>query len=324
MTRTVFLLTALAAAAAGQSTLLDLSVQSGGQNAVTVAPGATVPYAILGTLTNAQNEGLAMFSLDLGFTGGPLAPALAPVSGTMVNFNRPLGFTNPAGFGGTPSGGGLLQVGGAQNTIASTFAPVPTGAVVTGVAWPGQAATLVSGSLVAPSQVGTYVLTVGNVFANVIKQGETGVPFWKVSASGAGAVTPLTVSVRALSGDVASLSIATPGVQTLSLDAGGANAFRIFFLLGTISGTSPGIPLANGTTIPLNYDPYLQYTFDYPNGPILANSAGLLNAQGRATSWFVLPPGLPPEAASLTLHHAFVLLFPLDFASNPEVLDIAP
>jgi hypothetical protein len=242
----------------------------------------------------------------------------------MVNFNRPLGFTNPAGYGGTVLAGGLVQVGGAQNTIANTLAAIPTGSVVTGVAWPGTPETLVSGTLNAPAQPGTYVLSTANLFANVIRQGETGVPFWHVEPAGAGTNTPLMISVEALSANVGSLSISALGTQVLSLDAGLQNAGRLYFLLGTAGGTSPGIPLLSGIVIPLNYDVYFQYTLDFPNGLILQGSLGLLDAQGRGTCTFILPAALPPQAAALTLHHAFVLLFPLNFASNAVSLDIDP
>ena len=46
----------------------------------------------------------------------------------------PAGVNNPQGFGGVPGPGGLLQVGGGQNTLNNSFGPYPVGAVTTGVA----------------------------------------------------------------------------------------------------------------------------------------------------------------------------------------------
>ena len=113
----------------------------------------------------------------------------------MTSFDRPLGLTNPAGFGGTVVAGKLVQVGGAQNTIANTFAPYPNGSVVVDVAQIGQALTLVAGSLTAPLTPGTYTLSTTAVVANVIRQGETGIPFWRVDRALPGTLTPLTVIV---------------------------------------------------------------------------------------------------------------------------------
>jgi hypothetical protein len=185
----------LVAAAPSFATNLNLSVQSGGSNTVPALPGAVVNYSVVGVLSDAASDGLAAFSLDLTFSGGPLTAADAPSSPPMVSFNRPAGLTNPAGFGGTVVAGVLVQVGGAQNTIRNVFAPYPTGNVIVDVAQIGQAVSLVSGHLTAPLVPGNYTLVPSNVVANVIVQGQTGLPFWKVEKALPGTVTPLTVIV---------------------------------------------------------------------------------------------------------------------------------
>ena len=183
------------AAASAFATSLNVRVQSGGSSAVTVPPGATVNWAVVGELSDNLNAGLALFSVDLAWTGGPLSPAANPTAGPMVNFNRPAGLTNPAGFGGTVVGGQLRQVGGAQNTIKNTFAPYPMGIVVTGVAAAGAPVTLAAGQLTAPVAPGTYTLSPSGLVANVIRQGETGTPFWHVDRANAGSVQSLVVQV---------------------------------------------------------------------------------------------------------------------------------
>lgn len=185
----------LATVAPVLATNLNLTIQSGGQNTVTVLPGAVVPYGVVGELSDAASDGLASFSLELSFTGGPLPAANEPVSAPMTSFDRPAGLTNPSGFGGTVVAGALLQVGGAQNTIASVFAPYPNGNVTTDVAQLGQALALVTGQLTAPAAVGTYTLAPSDVRANVIQQGQSGSPFWRVDEALPGTVTPLTVIV---------------------------------------------------------------------------------------------------------------------------------
>lgn len=185
----------LVASGPALATNLNLTVQSGGLTTVVVPPGASVPYSVVGVLSDALSDGLASFSLDLGFTGGPLLMANEPSSAPMVSFDRPLGLTNPAGFGGTVVAGKLVQVGGAQNTIRNVFAPYPNGNVVVDVAQIGQAVTLVTGQLTAPVAPGTYTLSTTAVVATVIRQGETGIPFWHVDKALPGTLTPLTVIV---------------------------------------------------------------------------------------------------------------------------------
>lgn len=177
------------------ATDLDVHLESAGSSTITVPPGAVVSWAAVGELSANDNEGLALFSFDLQWSGGALSPAAAPTTNPMLNFARPAGVNNPAGFGGTVTAGQLLQVGGAQNTIGSSFAPYPIGTVITGVAWPGQPVPLATGQLTAPLQAGTYVLSLSNLLANVIREGETGIPFWRVRGADPGNLTSLTVQV---------------------------------------------------------------------------------------------------------------------------------
>jgi hypothetical protein len=241
----------------------------------------------------------------------------------MKNFASPLGLNNPAGYGGTLVGGTLVQVGGAQNTINNVFAAKPTGSVLTDVAQNGSQVVLATGTLTAPTQCGTYTLTINNVMANVIRAGETGNPFWAVDPAGVGDKLSLTVTVQAMFTDTASLSVANPGSAHFSLEAGLANANRPYWVLGTFSGTTPGLNLAGGTHLPLNPSLYLTFTITNPNTGLLSNSLGFLNANGHGASTFTLPH-IPAQAAGLVLDHAFVLLSPVNFASNAVEVTLVP
>ena len=67
---------ALVVAAGGSvvsATDLNLRAVSGGSNSIVVAPGAEVSYEILGLLSSdTDNQGLALFGYDVGFSGGPI------------------------------------------------------------------------------------------------------------------------------------------------------------------------------------------------------------------------------------------------------------
>jgi hypothetical protein len=307
---------ALIAVGSASATDLNLNIQSGTANFIDVGPGARVSYTITGTLSDSASLGLAMFSLDLTFTGGALTHAANPTSDPMVRFSSPQGMTNPAGFGGTPIAGKLVQVGGAQNTINNTLAPKPNGTVLTNVAQPSSPAVLVTGLVTAPNIPGIYTLSASNLFANVIRQGETGAPFWHVDACGAGSNQNLTIRVGALHPSRHSVSVHHS--LAIDLDAGVSNAGRRYILIGSISGTTPGTALASGVHVPLNADAYLRFTQDNPNSPILAHSSGVLDEHGRATATFT-----PDDRfIGVTVNHAFVVMGQTPYVSEAEACQV--
>ncbi len=194
------------AEAADVSTLLNLDVQSNGHSTISASPGAQVRYEITGVLSDDANQGLGLIGLTLVFDGGDLTQADEPqgeptpgCDNPMINFTKPWGITNPAGFGGTLIGGDLVQVGGGQNTINNTpdNADYPIGPVLLGVAQPSGCgpAVLVTGALTAPVEAGTYTLAAIDVFAIVILEDATGDPYWAVGAAGNGTNSALTITV---------------------------------------------------------------------------------------------------------------------------------
>jgi hypothetical protein len=87
------------------------------------------------------------------------------------------------------------------------------------------------------------------------------------------------------------------GPQALSLDLGPAFAGDLYWILGSASGTSPGFPLFP-FVLPLAVDPYFLFSAQHANSTILVDTFGTLDANGRATAAFVLPPGAPLFASS--------------------------
>jgi hypothetical protein len=184
-----------------------LSVRSGPNFMVRVRPGEIVRYEVFGELSDEGHQGLALFGLDLVFDGGDLEQANSPqgeptpgCDNPMINFTIPWGITNPDGFGGTVIDGNLIQVGGGQNTINNTpdNAHFPIGPVLTGVCQPSGCGptVIVTGSLRAPEHEGVYTLRAENIFANVIKEGETGEPFWATESALTQVTRDLVIRVR--------------------------------------------------------------------------------------------------------------------------------
>ncbi len=127
-----------------------------------------------------------------------------------------------------------------------------------------------------------------------------------------------------------SISLANGGTQTLSLNAGPSFANLTYLILGSASGTSPGILLDGIFLVPLNVDGYTLTLLTAPGAVPLASPTGALDAQGRATAQLTLAPGTAPSLAGLTLNHAFVVLdlqpalLALVFVSNAAPLQLLP
>lgn len=101
------------------------------------------------------------------------------------------------------------------------------------------------------------------------------------------------------------LALKQAGTQTLTLNAGKVHASRLYWVFGSITGTSPGSQLL-GVHVPLNFDPYTEFTIGNANTPLLKSTRGQLDANGGATASFNVPANAP-AVAGFTLHHAYVV-----------------
>ncbi|TAJ22111.1 MAG: hypothetical protein EPO68_03735 [Planctomycetota bacterium] len=97
-----------------------------------------------------------------------------------------------------------------------------------------------------------------------------------------------------------------PAAQYWQLEAGSAHANRVYLMLGSLSGTAPGITL-DGQLLPLVPDAYTTYTLTAPNSPPLVDTLGVLDANGSALARFQVPAG-STALAGISGHHAYVVL----------------
>ena len=149
--------------------------------------------------------------------------------------------------------------------------------------------------------------------------------FQGFSGPGAGYARAYSGAPLPLSADVHELSLFQGGTQTFALDAGATFAGQPYLLLGSFSGTQPGFPI-DSVLIPLNFDPYFDFTLTSPNVPPLSNSLGVLDGAGQASAALTLPAGTVPSLAGATAHHAFIVLASLQvaFASNAVPVTFLP
>lgn len=106
-----------------------------------------------------------------------------------------------------------------------------------------------------------------------------------------------------------------------TLDFGASSAASPYLLLGSLSGTTPGLPFAGGT-LPLNSDALLTYTLTSPGAPFLPGSVGVLDAAGRGEAHVVAPPGALPAFIGLHTDWAAVTLAAPELASSAVGLDL--
>lgn len=78
------------------------------------------------------------------------------------------------------------------------------------------------------------------------------------------------------------------------------------YILALSLGDTPGIPLGDGRTIPLNYDGIFQASLYSPQLLGLANSQGVLNANGEAIVTLTVPN--VPAIVGLPIYIGFVTL----------------
>ncbi|MBL8756082.1 MAG: hypothetical protein JNK15_22505 [Planctomycetes bacterium] len=148
------------------------------------------------------------------------------------------------------------------------------------------------------------------------------------------------VLVGQTGGCVTKLEYTTPFVRsdqaTLSLAAGGTlhptvvapcldPATTLYLIAWTGSGTAPGLLLAPGVTLPLNFDALTQLGLDGLNGAVFGNFLGVLDAQGLGHATFTLPPSTalpvgPTHFAALLLGQSQLFTA----TTNPVALTLLP
>ncbi len=123
--------------------------------------------------------------------------------------------------------------------------------------------------------------------------------------------------------DAYELSAAAGCNLDLTLDASPTHAGRGYLVAASLSGSSPGM-YVSGLHVPLNWDAFSDLVYSNLSDPILQDFWGTLDGQGRATVDLDLPSPLLAPFAGETMTFAFVLLSPLDFASNAIDVDVGP
>jgi len=135
--------------------------------------------------------------------------------------------------------------------------------------------------------------------------------------------------VRYLNGDTMvvalenEVAVSTGGSVDLMLEAGTAAAGREYAVLGSLSGTDPGIN-HSPVHIPLNRDGLFNLIRWNWNNQNWVNFQSTLDASGRGLATFdtVAPP--PAMLLGQTINFAWVTMNPVNFASNAGAVTFVP
>jgi|GEM_PF-1256140 len=133
------------------------------------------------------------------------------------------------------------------------------------------------------------------------------------------------LTINSLWSDVTTISRSAGGQVIFDLQPGTGYERRQYFLLGSVSGTSPGTILPGGNSIPLNKDLFFNYILNYFNFPPFGDFRGWFGFDGQAVATFDLQPDqLPSSWIGTYMNFAFTTEHPYDFQSNPVEVKIVP
>ncbi|HEX6810628.1 MAG TPA: hypothetical protein VF384_03290 [Planctomycetota bacterium] len=122
------------------------------------------------------------------------------------------------------------------------------------------------------------------------------------------------VAPHGLSVDLRRLPINRRSVMEFRLAGGALLGNRVYALLGSISGTSPGTPLG-AVVLPLNFDGFCGLILD--NLAALPGFLAPFNQDGSSQASFDTVIAVPPWLLGLDLDWAYVTLSPVDAVSEP-------
>jgi len=267
-----------------------------------------------------------VYEIELGLDAAAAAASGAPqgegqhymLSNVIEKDNRipPRGFTN-AGFEAVQA-----------HPVGATYAD--------GQYWDDTVYTIPSGAVSA--RVRLYYQTTSKEFVEFLRdmnttdaRGQIAYDLWEATGKSAPFLMEertIALAQPSFTIDAPEVSVSAGGIRRLNVDAGPANAGKQYWIVGSASGTEPGLPIGP-LTLPLVFDAYTQQTVFSPNTQPLFNAFSTLNAQGKATGVFRALPGQFVGFEEIVLHHAVAVLDPLDpqlvtWISCPVRLELAP
>jgi len=124
--------------------------------------------------------------------------------------------------------------------------------------------------------------------------------------------------------DIDQISATTGGSVQFKLSPGVSYSGKIYLMLGSVTGTSPGTPVKGGAVMPINFDLFTNLVLAYLNTPLFDKFTGIVDATGQASATFTAGSPLPPNAIGLKMNFAFAVKDNPWMASNAVEVTIVP
>ena len=138
-----------------------------------------------------------------------------------------------------------------------------------------------------------------------------------VPPSGPQAKPPLTATLS-------SLSAKTGGTVEFSLQAGEKRKYGGYLLMGSLSGTSPGVLLNNNALVPLNLDSFTLSVYQWSGQRAFERFTWWFDQWGNSIAFLRANPGQLTPIVGYKMYFAFVTLPQLDYASNAVSVQVLP
>jgi len=107
----------------------------------------------------------------------------------------------------------------------------------------------------------------------------------------------------------------------LFLEATDAQGGRNYFILSSLSGTSPGTPIGS-MMLPINFDLFSSFAFTLMNTPAMSKFSGTLNSTGRGMATLNTLGSVGSGAVGLKMYFAYLLTAPKNYVSDPVMIEI--
>ncbi|MFH0943892.1 MAG: hypothetical protein V2A76_01735, partial [Planctomycetota bacterium] len=123
-------------------------------------------------------------------------------------------------------------------------------------------------------------------------------------------------------------SAATGGQVSFTINPGPLHAGADYFVLGSISGTDPGMTLGGGLVVPLNYDAFMLVALNLANTVVFPGFIGTLDGTGSGAALFDTLGPFNPSIVGIQLSFATLVRSTASshwaWASNPYTVTTVP
>ena len=150
------------------------------------------------------------------------------------------------------------------------------------------------------------------------------IPMWCDGRNGSQDVYTDRMNINLFT-DISTISVTTGGAAALNLNIGPNYGGMDYWVLGSVSGTEPGVTFGSGVHLPLSWDLFSTFTVTAANSPVLPNTRGTLDGTGSASAGFDTLGPLDAGLAGVEFQFSAVVFDgPPVYATWPTTVTLTP